>query len=64
MKKIVAEPHRDIDFTGAKQGAVLAALKVDIEQGQADKHAGRVAALKLDAIKAEGRKQRLARGNA
>jgi uncharacterized protein (DUF4415 family) len=23
MKKIVAEPYRDIDFTGAKQGAVL-----------------------------------------
>lgn len=23
MKKIVAEPYRDIDFTGAKQGAVI-----------------------------------------
>ena len=64
MRKVVAEPYRDIDFTGAKQGAVLAALKVDIEQGQADKRAGRVAPLKLDAIKAEGRKQRLARGKA
>jgi len=59
MKKIVAEPYRDIDFTGAKQAAVLAALKVDIERGQADKRAGRVASLKLDAIKAVGRKQRL-----
>lgn len=64
MKKIVAEPYRNIDFTGAKQGAVLAALKVDIEQGQVDKRARRVAPLKLDAIKAEGRRQRLARGNA
>jgi hypothetical protein len=45
MKKIVAEPYRNIDFTGAKQGAVLAALKVDIEQGQADKRARRVAPL-------------------
>ena len=64
MKKIVAEPHRDIDFTGAKQGAVLAALKVDIEQGKADKLAGRVAPLNIDAIKAEGRKQRSARTDA
>jgi hypothetical protein len=64
MKKIVAEPYRDIDFTGAKQGAVLAALKVDIEQGQADKLAGRVAPLNIDAIKAEGRKQRSARTDA
>jgi len=23
MKKIVAEPYRDIDFTNAKQGAVI-----------------------------------------
>jgi hypothetical protein len=64
MKKIVAEPYRDIDFTGAKQGAVLAALKVDIEQGKADKLAGRVAPLNIDAIKAEGRKQRSARTDA
>ena len=35
--------------------------QADIEQGQADKRAGRVAPLNIEAIKAEGRKLRAAK---
>jgi hypothetical protein len=58
MSKSAVESYQSV------QGAALAALKADVEQGQADKRARRVAPLKLDAIKAEGRKQRSARVNA
>jgi hypothetical protein len=46
------------------QSAAFATLKSDIEQGQADKCAGRVVPLNIDAIKAAGRKQRSARADA
>jgi hypothetical protein len=42
----------------------LFALKADIEKGMDDKRAGRVAALDVEAIKAEGRKLRSARTGA
>lgn len=59
--EVIREALRLFESYQSVQGAALAALKVDIEQGQADKRAGRVAPLNIDAIKAEGRKQRSAR---
>ncbi|MDD4942250.1 MAG: hypothetical protein PHQ13_01770 [Rhodoferax sp.] len=52
-----------IEYYQSLQGAALASLRADIEQGQAEKRARRVAPLNIDAIKAEGRKQRSARAD-
>ena len=40
---------------------VVAGVRGAVEQGQADKRAGRVAPLNIEAIKAEGRKPRAAK---
>jgi len=40
----------------------VAGVRVAIEKGQADKRAGRVAPLNIEAIEAEGRKLRAAKG--
>ena len=58
--EVIREALRLFESYQSVQGAALAALKADIEQGQADKLAGRVTPLNMDAIKAEGRKQRSA----
>ena len=59
--EVIREALRLFESYQSVQGAALATLKADIQQGQADKRAGRVAPLNIDAIKAEGRKQRSAR---
>ena len=58
--EVIREALRLFESYQSVQGATLAALKANIEQGQADKLAGRVTPLNMDAIKAEGRKQRSA----
>ena len=62
--EVIREALRLFESYQSVQGAALATLKADIEQGQEDKRAGRVAPLNIDAIKAEGRKQRSARSAA
>ena len=62
--EVIREALRLFESYQSVQGAALATLKADIEQGQADKRVGRVAPLNIDAIKAEGRKQRSARSAA
>ncbi len=62
--EVIREALRLFESYQSVQGAALAALKADIDQGQADKRAGRVAPLNIDVIKAEGRKQRSARTDA
>ena len=62
--EVIREALRLFESYQSVQGAALAALKVDIEQGQADKRAGRVAPLNIDALKTRGRKQRPARADA
>jgi hypothetical protein len=57
MAKSAVESYQSV------QGTALAALKADIELGQADKRAGRVAPLNIDTIKAESRKQQSARAD-
>ena len=54
----IREALRLFEAYQSVQSATLANLKKDIEQGQADKRAGRVAPLNIESIKAEGRKQR------
>ena len=61
--EVIREALRLFESYQSVQGATLAALKADIEQGLADKRAGRVAPLNIDAIKEEGRKQRSAMAN-
>jgi antitoxin ParD1/3/4 len=62
--EVVREALRLFESYQSVQGATLVALKADIEQGQADKRAGRVAELDVNAIKAAGKKMRTARANA
>ena len=62
--EVIREALRLFESYQSVQGAALATLKADIEQGQEDKRAGRVAPLNIDTIKAEGRKQRSARAAA
>ena len=62
--EVVREALRLFESYQSVQGATLAALKADIEQGQADKRAGRVAELDVNAIKAKGKKLRAARADA
>ena len=62
--EVVREALRLFESYQSVQSAAFATLKSDIEQGQADKCAGRVAHLNIDAIKAAGRKQRSARADA
>jgi len=62
--EVVREALRLFESYQSVQGATLAALKADIEQGQADKRAGRVAELDVNAIKAAGKKLRAARADA
>ena len=61
--EVIREALRLFESYQSVQGAALATLKADIEQGQADKRAGRVAHLNIDTIKAEGRKQQSARAD-
>ena len=62
--EVIREALRLFESYQSVQGATLAALKVDIEQGQAEKRAGRVAPLNIEAMKAEGRKLRPAKADA
>lgn len=62
--EVVREALRLFESYQSVQGATLAALKADIEQGHADKRAGRVAVLDVNAIKAKGKKLRTARADA
>ena len=62
--EVIREALRLFESYHSVQGAALAALQADIEQGQADKRAGRVAPLNIDGLKAEGRKQLSARADA
>ena len=62
--EVVREALRLFESYQSVQGATLAALKADIEQGQADKRAGRVSELDVSAIKAKGKKLRTARADA
>jgi hypothetical protein len=50
-------------FKGMHYQTMEADLKNDIEQGQADKQAGRVGPLNIEGIKAEGRRRRSAKAN-
>lgn len=59
--EVIREALRLFESYHSIQGATLAALRADIEQGLLDKRSGRVAALDVEAIKAEGRKRRAAR---
>jgi antitoxin ParD1/3/4 len=54
--EVIREALRLFESYQSVQGAALAALRADIELGQADKRAGRVAPLNMEAIKAQGRK--------
>jgi antitoxin ParD1/3/4 len=56
--EVIREALRLFESYQSVQSATLANLKLDIELGQADKRAGRVAPLNIEAIKAQGRKQR------
>ena len=56
--EVIREALRLFEAYQSVQSAALANLQRDIEQGQADKRAGRVAPLNIESIKAEGRKQR------
>jgi antitoxin ParD1/3/4 len=56
--EVIREALRLFESYQSVQSATLANLKADIEQGQADKRAGRVAQLNIEGIKAEGRRQR------
>ena len=62
--EVIREALRLFESYQSVQGATLAALKADLEKGQADKRAGRVAPLNIDAIKADGRNLRAARARA
>lgn len=59
--EVIREALRLFESYQSVQSATLANLKADIEQGQADKRAGRVAPLNIQGIKAEGRRQRSAK---
>lgn len=59
--EVIREALRLFESYQSVQGAALAALKLDIAQGLADRGAGRVAPLDIEAIKAEGRKALAAR---
>ena len=50
-------------FKGMRYQTMEADLKNDIEQGQADKQAGRVGPLDIEGIQAEGRRRRSAKAN-
>ena len=56
--KVILERLGLFESYHSVQSVTLANLKKDIEQGQADKPAGRVAPLDIEDIKAEGRRQR------
>lgn len=59
--EVIREALRLFESYHTVQGATLAALRADIEQGLADQRAGRVAPLDSEAIKAKGRQIRAAR---
>ena len=58
--EVIREALRLFESYQSVQSTALAALKKDIEQGQADRHAGRVSPLNVAALKVEGRKKRSA----
>ncbi len=62
--ELIREALRLFETYQSVQGAALATLKADIEQGQSDRRAGRVAPLDIEAIKAEGRKRRSTKADA
>lgn len=53
--EVIREALRLFEAYQTVQVASLAALKADIAQGMADVHAGRVSAMDMAAIKAQGR---------
>ncbi len=53
--EVIREALRLFEAYQTAQIASFAALKADIAQGMADVHAGRVSALDINAIKAQGR---------
>jgi len=59
--EVIREALRLFESYHAVQGATLAALRADLEQGLADQQAGRVAPLDSEAIKVKGRQIRAAR---
>lgn len=61
--EVIREALRLFESYQSVQSATLANLKADIEQGKADKRAGRVAPLNIANVKAEGRRQRSAKAN-
>jgi antitoxin ParD1/3/4 len=61
--EVIREALRLFESYQSVQSATLANLKADIEQGQADKRAGRVGPRNIEGIKAEGRRQRSAKAN-
>ena len=55
VSEIIREALRLFEAYQTAQGANFASLKADIAQGMADVHAGRVSAMDMTAIKAQGR---------
>ncbi|OYX11805.1 MAG: CopG family transcriptional regulator, partial [Acidovorax sp. 32-64-7] len=53
--EVIREALRLFETYQAVQAASFSALKADIAQGVADVHAGRVSAMDMAAIKAQGR---------
>jgi len=53
--EVIREALRLFEAYQSVQSATLANLQRDIEQGQADKRAGRVAPLNIESIKAEAK---------
>lgn len=62
--EVIREALRLFESYQSVQGATLAALQADIEQGQVDKRAGRVAPLDIEALKTQGRRIQSARADA
>jgi antitoxin ParD1/3/4 len=61
--KVIPEALRLFESYQSVQSATLANLKMEIEQGQADKRTGRVAPLNIAGIKAKGGRQRSAKAS-
>jgi antitoxin ParD1/3/4 len=59
--EVIREALRLFESYQSVLSAHLANLKADIEQGQADMRAGRVAPVNIANIKAEGKRQRSAK---
>lgn len=60
--EVIREALRLFESYQSVQGAALAALQLDIEQGLSEHQAGRATPLDMEAMKAKGRKVLSARG--